>query len=444
MKNYNFLIVNANETPRKYFLKVTANAEEALLLDAVASEVTFAEVRQALSERPTQEHVESALFPAGGLYRIRIETEGGPHTEARTTHSRFDSDTRVFARLLRILRFRVCDRCGRWLSPTGLDQASTWDRQRQERVCNECRENSREIRVCGYHGDGSTVAGAESTRGDNGSTYSLLAAEGETEETKKLTVGFELEASNPRRSLTGGNGTFEATPEYYRIRSHFKHERDGSLSSGGVEFVSQVLTLKYFRENRDVEAVCDQARTLGADDRDPRSGLHVHVSKAFLGDTPEEQAETACKAEAFLLKYQSDCLALCGRDPAQMGYCRFSTSVDVDRLFERVKAAKEAGEDPFGRLLDLGNSHSRAINFRGKGPTVEMRIFKSTTDPVAVRDAVEFTVALFQGLRKTPFKKIYALGKVLRYVPEGTLARLRSKGIFCRTQAAGEVRGRAF
>ncbi len=417
-----------------------AGSIEEATAKALRREVGLAKVREALESEGGLSP--DALFPEAGGYYCEVQSDG-MHTEAGSRRTGSGSNSRAFAKLLRALRFRVCDRCGRWLSPTMLDAESTWDRAAGERVCNACRENDRSILVNGYHRDDSRQAGTETVIADNGTAFSVISEEGETAEERALTVGFELEACAPDRALTR-NDRFEAIPDYWAVKDHFKHERDGSLSDGGLEFVTQVFTLGHFRRSADVEAVCSQAKALGADDRDPHSGLHVHVSKKFLGDTPAEQSETALKIEAFINEYESDFVALSGRNPGSMGYCALSSARSVDDLFAEVKACLGQGANPFGQVGMLRNNHSRAVNFRGMGATMEMRIYKSTTDPVALRDAVEFTVGLVTGLRKTPFRKIFVLGKALRDVPADTMARLRAKGCFCRTHAQGDTRGRAF
>jgi len=357
----------------------------------------------------------------------------------------------LFGWLLReVLGFRKCDGCGRWLSPSDMDAVSEYDRGTRRRLCSACLASEpKTLQLHSYHGD-STGSGTEgAVRGDNGTTYAFVAEGAETEAERAETIGFELEVSNPERSLVRSDGRFPVTDAYHAIRSHFKHERDGSIG-GGVEFITQVWTLRHFRDSRDVETLCECARALGAEDSDPRTGLHFHLPKTMFGATPIEQAKTLIKVMAFVTEYRDDFVRLSKRDPRRMSYCAMIDAETMGRVWERVKADEAAGRNPFERSYDayglgftFGNDHSQFINARGTGATIEFRFLKSTTDAVLLRDYAEFLVGLVKGMRTLRFESVYTLGKALKAVPSDTLNRFRAAGCFLKTHAT-VTRGKAY
>ena len=270
-------------------------------------------------------------------------------------------------------------------------------------------------------------------QGDNGCSYSLLKTGGETEEELGETIGFELEIDNCDGLNGYSCGSFVPTAEYGAIREHFKHTHDGSLDNG-FEFVSQVNTLRYFQESKDVETLCEQCKALGADDECCTSGLHIHVARGLLGKDAFEQAMTTAKIIRFMAEYKDDFVTLSGRDEDYMDYCKIMAADEAHRLYKGVSDLIAQGNRNV--MAYFPSNHYTAVNSRGlNGKTIEFRIFKSTTDSQRIRDLVAFCVGLVKGMRSTPSRKLFSLGKAFRHIPEDALKRLRESGCFLHSHA---------
>ncbi|MCI1244477.1 MAG: hypothetical protein LKG11_00755 [Bacilli bacterium] len=433
----------------------------ALSADAMAA--GLAAYLSAQSESPMASRARAAavgaMSPTAGRYYYAADMDA-EHTYSTYTHTRPQDATNakwLLGWLLReALGFRKCDRCGKWISPTHRDDCSRYDGE--HRYCNACvAAMPHFIEVYGYHDDttGSGTAGA--VRGDNGSTYAFVADGDETPAERSETIGFELEASNQSTDLQVRNGSrygFYSTDAYWAIRSHFKHERDGSIGQG-VEFISQVWTAKHFRDSQDVETLCECAKSIGADDADGRTGLHFHLAKTMFGADAFEQAKTVLKVIAFVTEYKDDFIRLSKREVSHMNYCKMVPMEVVNSVWSEVKAMEASGSNPFAcyrsfgapaaerrplpnymsNYFTFGNDHSLFVNCRGVGPTIEFRFLKSTTDPRLIRDYAEFLMGLVKSLRSVKFEKIYALGQATKAVPADTMARIRAMGCFLKTHA---------
>lgn len=97
--------------------------------------------------------------------------------------------------------------------------------------------------------------------------------------------------------------------------------------------------------------------------------------------------------------------------------------------------ARENQTDPFG--YDTYNmSHGESgCAFISSGKTVELRIFKSTSDAEKIKHTMALVLNIAENIKNVPFEKIYCFRKMFKTVPEETLRYWRNKGCFLHTYA---------
>ncbi len=147
---------------------------------------------------------------------------------------------------------------------------------------------------------------------------------------------------------------------------HIYCKHDGSLDDG-FEIVSHPATLEYHLNVMPWEEIMDKARSLGYYSHTARTcGLHVHINRAALGSTVEEQENTIGRIVYFFEKFWDKILRFSRRTEGQANRWAARYGGSMENPKETLKSAKTSG---LGRYT--------AVNLENMF-TVELRIFRGT------------------------------------------------------------------
>ena len=368
--------------------------------------------------------------------------EAAFENEPRITHNNYNTINRgvivgnSFDEIeteMRDIGYKQCDFCGEWCSPQDCRSGtSVWDSAIQKRYCPQCYErthnNSRLILLNEYHST-SHLASVINGEGEN---YTLDNVKG---------IGIEMEVNTSVNGVVR-NGKINCTEAFFDLvkphcrKKYFRLEKDCTVL---YEIISNVFTEKSLLDF-DWEILTNQLKLSHNDERITRVGFHVHLSKLWLGDDPKTQVLNFLKFQYFLKSYELDWKKISGRNlenSRDFDYCQFYSLGQVNELKDNLKDMVNNHPDynPWGVV---SCSHGDAlISSRN---TIELRIGKSTNDPVKIKHYLALLLGIVKNLANVPFEKIYCLRKVLRLVPQETLNYWRSKGCFLTTNAT-ENRG---
>lgn len=244
----------------------------------------------------------------------------------------------------------------------------------------------------------------------------------ESGETTKLHFGFELEINKNNYGFCNENHT-EAI---FYIRKNFKHlklnfERDGSIGDG-FEIISQPMTYKYIKAHQeDFKQILQYLRDNGYRSHNTGiCGLHIHISKDFLGDTTEEIQNTIDKITLFVETYYNNMVHFARR--GNCDYCNYITplyksyfdssvlpSEDYLKSIEVLKDLKAKTR----RYATHSDSRYFVINTTNVS-TVEYRMFKGTLKYETFMATLEFVNNLTNVCKANMVSKI-SWNKVINY-----------------------------
>jgi len=424
MKNY-VVITTLNENHEVF---ATFHKVEDLDIVAKSSLEVIVNNAQELPTHCLAEDMSDRNYPTDNLTVNTIYVFQFDNFDTPVEYGCRDHSSSAEEHLMRTLGFRKCDRCGAWVSPqdcrTG---ASVYDGT--TRLCATCiareeNKNSgvREISQHPYHHSHGRVSVINAP----GETFDLTNVKG---------VGLEMEFNSRSRSYRTRSGKIKATPAFYAIAGdrtrnrHFFCEQDCTVAA---EFVSNIFT-KQSMYNFDWNILTDQLKLMGNDESIPCVGFHVHLSKAWLGETSREQALNFLKLQYVLKAYENDWLKISGRRPNEMNWCNFYSLDQIERMRTNVLAAQQGCE-----WYAFSSSHGEALI--SSGNTIELRIGKSTNDADKIKHYLRLVLGIVENLKNVKFEKIYCMGKLFKLVPSETMNYWRKNGAFLNTIAA-ENRG---
>lgn len=195
------------------------------------------------------------------------------------------------------------------------------------------------------------------------------------------------------------NGDRGGMTKLDQFSTHYGHKSDGSLSSQGVETVTNPMTLDYHQTQMDWTALLNMMKNAGYE-ADEKCGLHIHVNKTAL------TTEQWVWVEEFVLKHKGKIQKLAGREGNS--YCAYDgAATNKSMYFVDKKSGRDyyyTGKNNIKKtkaLIKNKVSHDRykALNFNNKN-TVEMRIFRATVQPWKVLAHIELYHALIMTARK--------------------------------------------
>ena len=160
-------------------------------------------------------------------------------------------------------------------------------------------------------------------------------------------------------------------------------KHDGSLSCG-VEIVSHPCTLNYHLNELGWDKIVEIARKYKFKSHEAKTcGLHVHVGRRQLGDTPEHRLDTAGKCVLAMYRHWDNMVKFSRRLPSQLSWgnrneVEFIDAFDEDRL---ISAALETEEE--GRYQAVNLCNEKTIEFRLWRGTLELNTIKATLELVS-------------------------------------------------------------
>ena len=320
---------------------------------------------------------------------------------------------------MRKIGFRKCDICGAWVPPQDIrNRVSTWDGA--TRKCGLCvaKETFKTLPLHGYH--------------DTSYEVRVINGDGENFDLSNvLGIGIEVEYYNPRQD----NRTIKCTNAFYEIAKEdalnrmFRCERDCTVTG---EIISNVFTKKSLYDF-DFQILTDVLKLNGNVEDNDEAGLHVHLSKLWLGTNNKEQCLNFLKLQYFMKSYEEDFLKMSGRKRERMRYCKFFTDIEINEMKNDILIE----DDPWDYMPhEHGGGDGCALN--ASGATIEFRIGKNTNDPERMKHYLRFILGITENIKNVPFSKCYCIRKVTRLVPEDTMNYWRKQGCFLRTNAINE------
>lgn len=148
--------------------------------------------------------------------------------------------------------------------------------------------------------------------------------------------------------------------------AHAYCKHDGSLEEG-FEIVTHPMSLDYHLTKMPWAEVCRKAVSLGyLSHQAGTCGLHVHVSRAAFGDTPEKQDAVIARILYFFEKHWEELLKFSRRTPAQLDRwaARYGYQDQPKDILEHAKDDRHA-------------SRYTCVNLTN-ADTIEFRIFRGT------------------------------------------------------------------
>ena len=218
----------------------------------------------------------------------------------------------------------------------------------------------------------------------------------------KIFLGVELETEHQDGYPTPHNIANITHEVYHSGGENFAYlKEDGSIT--GVEIVTHPATLEFHKTTELWDNIFDAIDDDGLYDSDT-AGIHVHVSKAGLGDTIERRKQVETNALALLELHWDEWIKIARRVSGQWAP-KNCGAVDL----------KDTPEDRVAEVLDYGKGNGKysALNFSPDN-TIEFRLFRSTTNReelTACLEAVQLIVELAQEwdireILTTPFSRV--------------------------------------
>lgn len=204
-----------------------------------------------------------------------------------------------------------------------------------------------------------------------------------------------------------------------QINANFKSnwllmERDGSLSSNGIEFITIPMTPKSIKMRNTWMDFIDMMSSRAKSWNTRTCGLHVHIGREILGDNAEEQSETIGKL-LFLyhhyIKEHPTNVKVYGRDRCyseQDG--KTSEGVAVKTLGTSVLKVRDV-KDKLKKSMTERSNRDRYfdINIRNEY-TIEFRKGRGSLNVDRITAVIEYSELLCLYARKVKWDKISDTG----------------------------------
>lgn len=347
--------------------------------------------------------------------------------EERTYYYRFDEIGRDEEDLMRYYGYRKCDGCGKWLTPQQVRDESTY-MGNGIRYCGLCYAN----RMAQDHQSAKPTIHCYHDSRDEEVIYYFGAFGKRAVRADDIGVGIEMEFDG--RSVERDECEFLKSFKKEVDNGEWRFENDGSLDNG-FECISNVWSIATVK-SKDFKPLARQLQEWGADDEYYSSGFHIHISCGILGDDPEDQKENMLKLKCFLKEYWGDFVKMSGRDEDRMAYCSCPTQSQLE------SNARDLGCS-YKDMMDIYRvSHgSQGCALICDGPTIEWRIFKSSSNAERISMIINFVIDLSANIGSVKWEDIYVLRKVLLNQDEAVLRYWRNNGCFCRSHAVDGKKG---
>ena len=204
-------------------------------------------------------------------------------------------------------------------------------------------------------------------------------------ETTKEYLGVELEIERQ-------NGGVKQGATFVRNNLNCVTAHDGSLDNG-FEIISDPQTLNYWLSRKDkITAVFNDLTAHGfVSHKSTHCGLHIHVSRAALGDTLEQQNVVVATLELIVANFKQQIKQFSRRDNYR--YCQFLDELTHFELStEDIRQKKETCTDRY-----------QVIN-TNPTKTIEFRVFRGTLNPQTFFASLQLVHNLVQAAKSGKYK----------------------------------------
>ena len=216
-------------------------------------------------------------------------------------------------------------------------------------------------------------------------------------------IGVELEVE-----AKGSNAFEEITG---KVRSNWVYmERDGSLNSNGIEFITIPLLPKHAKSKNTWTDLVEYLKPRAVSWDSGRCGLHVHIGRGILGTTAEEQSETLGKLLYLYHHYMKDHVMnhkIFGRE---RGYedreGKVVTGESVKALGSEVLAIKSVKDKMKSELINRSHT-SRYFDINTENiQTIEFRKGRGSINAVRITAVIEWCELYCLYARKAKWQSI--------------------------------------
>jgi hypothetical protein len=240
-------------------------------------------------------------------------------------------------------------------------------------------------------------------------------------------LGFELEVEP--------NGRVDERKTlrqiYNVVDKHVTFEHDGSLSSGGIEIISQPHTIDEFYKV-DWKKMLDTLRANNYISHDSgHCGLHVHLSRNMFGNTLEKQEENIAKMIMFYEKFYDNVVKISRRDMSRARewadrhyandlYCNYvyrNSSPKTKTMIEKDYAKKS---------VKSSDGRYKCVNTKNEN-TIEIRIMRGTLKSSTFFASIDFILTIAKNSKKISWTKAHSWNEWLKGVKPETLEYIKSK-----------------
>lgn len=183
-----------------------------------------------------------------------------------------------------------------------------------------------------------------------------------------------------------------------------KFERDGSLSSNGIEIIFQPMTMKFINSKREViNKALKHIDTHDYTSHDNgRCGLHIHVSRDAFEDNDLD------KIMLIFENFKNELITFSRRKESQMTWTKFITdTTSYDKIsYDYIKNNKDAC-----------TGHHVVINNQNRN-TVEFRLFRGTTNKITFYACIQLVDNLLSLVKEKNDITNLTWNEIINYNPE--------------------------
>lgn len=300
--------------------------------------------------------------------------------------------------------YHLCNGCGEYVSDSEI-----WARDDEMTICNGCSRHYSMCEDCGaivhddylYFCEADNREYCESCYNEHNYTYVNEYSYkpepiflGYSDENLYLGVELEVDCGNNRK---------RTTKEIYDCFEDVYMKYDGSLSNNGFEIVSHPATIEYHTNSLGWGRIMDICKENDYRSHDTSTcGLHVHLSREFLGIDETEQELNIAKLIILFDRWWDEYIVPFSRrniDAITHWACKPSIecmSTDTeDEIFSKVKNYKAGGRY---KSINLENEH-----------TIEFRLFRGTLNFNTFIASLQFVVSITRFVKGIKLNDIFTV-----------------------------------
>lgn len=202
-------------------------------------------------------------------------------------------------------------------------------------------------------------------------TYYLSPDEQSIEPFKGFGIELEVDEGNTDRN--------DMARELHQIvGNHLYYNTDGSLGSNGFEIISMPHTEKALYDIEWEEVLRQLIGNGFTSHNNKKCGLHMHISRAFFGDTEQERTDNIAKMVMFYEIFWDDIRRFSRRTESQVNswatrYCRNEEPTE-----DRCKGI--VGGRGYGRYYAVNLNNHNTVEFRIMRGSLKYSTFMATLD----------------------------------------------------------------